>query len=364
MTVFGGVSGAREQPAKENKSALQASAKIGSDSANVRFMAGKYRAARFRALIQINVWDDFSWDVGSSDFSYAMPKNALIEVALMLWIAVALVSCGPATKPEDNTQRYETRGIVRGFSPDRSNIEIEHENIPGFMPSMTMPFSARNQKEIVDLGTGDAISFRMTVTEKDFWIDRVKKIGRDQVHVAEPLPTPAPSSNYSVRLREGDEMPFFFLTDQDGKRISLETFRGQPLLLTFVFTRCPIPNFCPRMSNNFSALQTAIKADSGALAKIHLVSITLDPAFDTPQILKEYGAHLRFDPGVWTFATGDAKEIDALTQAFSVYRHTESGTISHGLATALIDKDGKVDKIWRGNGWTCAEVLREIGQLR
>jgi protein SCO1 len=285
-----------------------------------------------------------------------MRKTATIVIAL------ALAGCGRAGKEDANAQHYDARGIVRGFSPDRQTIEIEHENIPGFMPSMTMPFSARSQKEIVDLKTGDAISFRMTVTEKDFWIDNVKQIGRDEVQVAEshPTPTPTVSSNASARLREGDEMPFFSLTDQHGKRISLETFRGQPFVLTFVFTRCPIPNFCPRMSNNFEELQAAIKTGSGALVNTRLLSVTLDPAFDTPEVLKTYAGYHHADPQTWSFATGDEKEVETLTRAFSVYRQTEGGTISHGLATALIDKNGKIDKIWRGNSWTPAEVIEEI----
>ena len=155
-------------------------------------------------------------------------------------------------------------------------------------------------------------------------------------------------------------MPPLSLTDQDGKWISLETFRGQAFVLTFVFTRCAVPNFCPRMSNSFVELQTAIKSDPSALANIHLLSITLDPSFDTPEILKQYGDSHAADARIWSFATGDPKEIDALTRAFSVYRQTEGGTISHGLATALIDKNGKIDKIWRGNGWTPAEVIEEI----
>ena len=294
------------------------------------------------------------------DFNWVMQNNSLAKIALTLCFAVALIGCERAPKPDDNAQHYDVRGIVRGFSPDRSTIEIEHETIPDFMPSMTMPFSARNQKESVGLKTGDAISFRMTVTKKDFWIDQVKKIGRDEVHVAEPHPQPIPSSSGSARLREGDRMPAFSLTNQDGKRISLETFRGQPLLLTFVFTRCPIPNFCPRISNNFSELQEAIKTDAGALGKVRLLSITLDPGFDTPDILKQYGESHAADGKIWSFATGDPKEIAALTQVFSVYVQTEGGTISHGLATALIDKEGKIDKIWRGNGWTPVEVIQEI----
>ena len=230
------------------------------------------------------------------------------------------------------------------------------------MPSMTMPFVARDAKEIADLRTGDAISFRMTVTQKDFWIDNVKKIRREEVDVSEPKLAPAVSSENGRRLKEGDAMPLFSLINQNGERISLNTLRGQPFVLTFLFTRCPLPNFCPLMSNNFEELQTAIKGSSGALANTRLLSITLDPGFDTPEVLKTYAGYHHADPQIWSFATGDEKEIDGLTRAFSVYRQTEGGTISHGLATALIDKDGKIAKLWRGNAWKPDEVIHEIEQ--
>lgn len=155
-------------------------------------------------------------------------------------------------------------------------------------------------------------------------------------------------------------MPAFSLTNQEGEAITVETFRGQPFILTFIFTRCPIPNFCPRMTNNFSELQNLIETGDGAVARTRLLSITLDPEFDTPQILKEYGAHSNADPKVWNLATGSSEQIDKLTQSFSVYRQTEGGTISHGLATALVSPDGKVVKIWRGNGWTPSEVIAAI----
>ena len=228
------------------------------------------------------------------------------------------------------------------------------------MPSMTMPFIARDRKEIADLKTGDSISFRMTVTQKDFWIDNVRRIRRENVNVAEPKPTPAIFSESRARLKEGDEMPVFNLTNQNGDQISLNTFRGQPFVLTFIFTRCPLPNFCPRMSNNFEELQTAIKIGSGAVGKARLLSITLDPDYDTPKVLGNYADYLHADAQIWAFATGGGKEIDSLTDAFSVYRQSEGGTISHGLATALIDKNGKINKIWRGNSWTPAEVIEEI----
>jgi len=282
------------------------------------------------------------------------------KILLAGCIALALLSCGRSTNPNEGADHYDTRGVVRGFSPDRSTIEIQHENIPGFMPSMTMPFVTRDPKQIADLKIGDAISFRMAVTKKDFWIENVKKIQREEVDVAEPKRTPPVSADRDARLKEGEEIRPFNLTNQSGERISLDAFHGQPFLLTFVFTRCPVPNFCPRMSNNFEELQEAIKGGRGTLATTRLLSVTLDPAYDTPKVLSEYAAFHHADSKIWTFATGDEKEIDSLTRGFSVYRQNEGGTISHGLATALVNKEGKIDKIWRGNAWTPAEIIKEI----
>jgi len=286
------------------------------------------------------------------------------KIAAIVCVALALLSCERSANPGEAADHYETRGVVRGFSPDRSTIEIQHENIPGFMPSMTMPFVARDPKEIASLKTGDAISFRMAVTQKDFWIDNVKKVRREDVDVSEPKATRAISPESSARLKEGDETPPFSLRNQNGERISLDTFRGRPLVLTFVFTRCPLPNFCPRMSNYFEQLQTAIKTGSGALSTTRLLSITLDPDFDTPEVLNSYAGYHHADPQTWTFATGDEKEIDTLTRAFSVYRQTEGGTISHGLATVLIDKSGRIAQIWRGNAWKPEEVVEAIRATR
>ena len=282
------------------------------------------------------------------------------KILLTACVALALLGCGRPTTSDEKGDRYDTRGVVRGFSPDRSTIEIQHENIPGFMPSMTMPFVARDPKQIADLKTGDAISFRMVVTQKDFWIENVKTIRREEVDVAEPKRMSPVSTGSDARLKEGDKMPRFNLTNQKGERISLDTFRGEPFVLTFVFTRCPVPNFCPRMSTNFEEVQSAIKTGSATLAKTRLLSITLDPDYDTPKILSDYAAFHHADPQIWTFATGDGKEIDSLTHAFSVYRQNEGGTISHGLATALINSNGTVEKIWRGNAWTPADVTRAI----
>jgi len=228
------------------------------------------------------------------------------------------------------------------------------------MPSMTMPFSVKDEEEIAEVKIGDGISFRMTVTDKDLFLDQVKKIPASEVRVAEPTPAASVASTASARLREGDVVPSFALIDQNGAPVTLDPFRGQPFLLTFIFTRCPIPTFCPRISQKFSELQQAIKSEAGAAGKTRLLSITLDPQFDTPEILLGYAQQVRADLQIWTFATGAPAEIDKLTQSFAVFVQPEGGTISHGLATALVGPDGKVVKIWRGNAWEPSEVIAEL----
>ena len=284
-------------------------------------------------------------------------------VTLSLGATFFLTGCGEKSGPtESSTHHYEARGLVRGLPPDHKTVDIQHEGIPAFMPSMTMPFEVGDEKEIADLKIGDAISFRLNVTQRDSWIDRIEKIDAGQVHLpTPPRETPGTSDTIkSARLKEGNVMPDFHLIAQDGKPVGRETFHGHPFLLTFIFTRCPIPNFCPRMSQNFAELQKAIQNSSDDLAAVRLLSVSFDPKFDTPEILKQYAGHEGADPAIWTFATGDPVEVEKLTKAFSIFVQPEGGTISHSLATALIDREGKVAKIWRGNGWTPGEVIQEI----
>ena len=310
--------------------------------------------------MQIKTSPQFFWTLAAAHFNCGMRK---FRTAILLGLCAIAAACDRAPTNDANSRTYQVRGIVRGFAPDHSTVGVQHEDIPGFMPSMTMPFSVKNQKEISALKIGDGISFRMTVTDKDLFLDQVKVIPAGDVHVATPTPPPAASSSAARRLKEGEIVPFFSLTNQEGARITADTLREHPYILTFIFTRCPVPNFCPRISQNFALLQEAIKADAILAAKARLLSITLDPAFDTPAILKSYAEYQKADPTIWTFATGEQAQIDNLTQSFAVYVEPEGGTISHGLATALIGADGSVIKIWRGNSWTPSEVIDELRKL-
>lgn len=309
-------------------------------------------------MIQIKTCHDFCGTGFDRGFNGGM--GILARHLAVLCLTLMLAACGRSDTTEVGLRRFEARGIVRGVAPDHTTIEVEHETIPGFMPSMTMPFTAHRSSEIAGFQMGDAISFQVEVTDKDVWISNLKKIAPEGVSLPKPTPSTRPVGPNSPRLRDGDAMPVFDLRNENGERINLDTFHNRSWIVTFIFTRCPMPNFCPRISRNFQQLQNAIQADRGALAKVHLLSITLDPGFDTSEILKSYGQNEGADPRIWSFATGDPAEIDALTRSFSVFVQAEGGTISHGLATALVGPDGNIVKIWRGNAWTPPEVIQEI----
>src|SRR5262245_12681593 len=174
----------------------------------------------------------------SSNLVISAPK-----IALVLSATVLFASCEKKSEQANNaTHRYEARGLIRRLPPDHKTIEVQHEDIPGFMPSMMMPFEVRDEKEITSLKLGDAISFRLNVTQRDSWIDRIQKIDSGQLHLPAPPPTTAPISDAGgqQRLHEGNPMPAFHLIDQDGKPVALETLHGHPFVLTFIFSRCPI----------------------------------------------------------------------------------------------------------------------------
>lgn len=289
--------------------------------------------------------------------TFAARHSALL---LGLCVAAMLPACHRSDKSASGPRHFEVRGIVRGLLPDQKTINVEHEEIPGFMAAMTMPFTAKDPKERAALRVGDAISFRLTVTDQDSWIDQIKKINPEEVRLPARKTEPTPTTQTSPRLREGDPMPPFELTDQNGQTITLDTYRGRPFVVTFIFTRCPIPNFCPLMNKNFAELQNAIKSGSGPLAETRLLSISFDPENDTPAVLKEHAQREGADPAVWTFATGAQSQIKELTARFSVHVQPEAGTISHGLATALIDANGRIVAIWRGNGWKPDEVVGRV----
>jgi protein SCO1/2 len=258
---------------------------------------------------------------------------------------------------------YEVRGIVRGINAERKLLIVEHEDVPGFMPSMMMPFDYRSPQEIASLKTGDAIQFLLNVTDTQSWLEGVKKIDAANVKLPSVVKPPTPTVKVE-RLKEGDPLPEFELTDERSQPITRATFAGKPLFITFIFTRCPIPNFCPLMSRNFASIRSELAENPGPGSEgVQFLSISFDPEFDTPERLAHYAANFKSDHQGWRFASGTPAEIARLTKAFSVYVQPEAGTISHGLCTALVGADGAIRRIWRGNSWEPSEAVAAVRSL-
>jgi protein SCO1/2 len=275
-------------------------------------------------------------------------------LALSLTIVAFGAACGQA--PAEH--RYELNGQVLSIAADRLEATIKHQDIPNFMTGMTMPFKVRDAKELEGLKAGDLVTATLVVEENGAYITGVTRTGEA------PLPqatAPLASSGFEL-LKPGETVPATAFVDQDGRPRSLEAFKGSTVALTFIYTRCPIPTFCPMMDRNFLALQERITA-SPALKSVRLVTVSFDPVTDTPAVLKAHARKLGADPAIWTFLTGDRDEIDRFAMRFgvSLSRNISDATdITHNLRTAIVDREGRLLKTYTGNAWTIEEILGDL----
>lgn len=283
--------------------------------------------------------------------------------ALLIGAALVVTHHRPQRAVHSAEQTFHVNGVVRSVEADGKTVEIEHEDIPGFMPSMTMPFTLKGAALARGLKGGDRVRFTLVVTKDDSWITQLELRGESTP--ASAVLTHVPSTNAAAaevpELRNGQAVPNFTLTDQDGNLVHLEDYRGQAVLLTFVYTRCPLPNFCPLMSKNFADLQERLGKDFPG--RFHLLTISFDPAYDTPETLKRYAAAFTHNERTWTFATGTAAEIHRVATEFGLVYLPESGTFTHDLRTALIAPDGHLVQVWRSNLWTPYEVQRRVAEV-
>lgn len=292
-----------------------------------------------------------------------MPRRRvlLLGTGLVLFFVVS----GLAFLLFFGTQTYTVKGRVAGIEDGGRTLFVEHEKIPGYMPAMTMPLPVADSSMTASLGSGDAIQFRMAVSGDSAWIAALRPIPDSAVarHPARTIrPMPGTQSGGSRRLQEGDRVPTdMTLTNQAGEPVRLGDFRGQVLVLTFIYTRCPLPNYCPRMSKQFATLQPKLREQFGT--RVHLLSVSFDPAYDTPTVLRNYASKYTDRLDTWTFATGDSTEIGRITSHFGVFTKREDGQITHNLTTAVIGSDGTVRRLFRGNDWTPEDVLRAVRRV-
>lgn len=261
---------------------------------------------------------------------------------------------------DTNRQVFEVRGVVQELKPAENEIVIRHEEIPDYMPAMTMPFEVKSKAELKGLATNDQVSFRMIVTETEGWIENVRKIGVSTGEVAQAQRPKTRRVREVEPLAVGDKMTDYTFTNSLGEKISLKDLNGQAYAFSFIFTRCPFPNYCPRMNMNFASAYQQLASMSDAPTNWHLLSISFDPEFDTPARLKEYAATYKPDPQKWSWVTGAMIDIDAITEQMGLAFSFENNTYNHNLRTVVVDKNNTIRQILVGNEWKPAELVEEI----
>jgi protein SCO1/2 len=286
----------------------------------------------------------------------------IIEEKMKESLGVTLLFCvamlaGCHSAPE---KRYPIQADVISLDPEHKLITVKHGEIPGLMPAMTMTYQVAEPRQIKTLQPGDKITADLVVSENKGRLERIELIGKGDGKTA-------PGTTQHIP-EQGQDVPDFALVNQDGKALHFHDFRGKTLLVTFIYTRCPLPDFCPRMNENFRAVQKLLEAIPDAATHTAFLSITFDPQHDTPAVLKHYASvYKKTEPGEkpfdWQFAAPAEKDLPALAQFFGLVYQPEQAQIIHSLSTTLIGPDGKVERWYSDNDWTPADAAQAINKL-
>jgi protein SCO1/2 len=275
------------------------------------------------------------------------------------YLGLALLTCGCGSS---DRREYPLQGQILTITPDKKDASIKHEDIPGFMSAMTMSYKVRDAAEYENLAPGDLINATLVVVSNDAYLEDVKKVGNAPLEKSvTDTASPSASSGFEL-LQNGAPVPNVTFRDQDGNEIDLASFKGKAVVVTFIYTTCPLPTFCPLMDRHFAALQAKLKERSNDL-NAQLLSVSFDPVTDTPAVLKKHAQSLGADPRLWTFVTGDRDDIDrwALRFGVSVSRAmNDPRDITHNLRTAIIDRQGNLVQTYTGNEWTPEQVLSDL----
>lgn len=283
-------------------------------------------------------------------------KTGLARALVILSIlSTAQLACHSRdTGPEE---RHSIKGKVVSVEKRDLTVTIAHEAIPGYMDAMTMPFKLKDERLLNDLAEGDRVQATLVVSGLKSWLEDLV-VTREAVDQSDISKT-----EKWIEPKPGDEVPDFALVNQDGKRIKLKQYRGRALVLTFIYTRCPLPDYCPLMTDNFSEIEKALKALPEMYSKTHLLSISVDPEYDTPKVLRAYATHHSADFEHWDFLTGPKDDVKRVATYFGMQYWPDGDQVVHSLRTAIIGADGKVVKLYRGNEWKPEEIVTELRAL-
>lgn len=289
----------------------------------------------------------------------------LILIPVFLFACLSFWGCAPQSRSSATEKRFDFKGKVISVEKAQHSVTIAHEDIKDYMPAMTMPFTVKDDWVFDVLVAGDTVSAIYVVDGAKSWLEQL-------VITKEGAATVSPVPGQAVEAKAGDEVPNYRLVNQDGKAIRIHDYKGKTLLVTFVFTRCQDPDQCTLMSSNFATIDQALQKQPELYGKTHLLSISFDPEYDTPKVLRSYGAAYTgkyteetFDH--WEFASGSADEVKGIAQFFGLryYKDDQSGKeeVIHSLRTAVIGPDSKIVNVYRGNDWKPEDLVKELQSL-
>jgi protein SCO1/2 len=278
-------------------------------------------------------------------------------LALLLAALIAVTAC----TRRDTARQYPLRGQIVSITNSQvvggTEVTVKHEDIPGFMPAMTMAYFLKKGTTTEGFAPGDLITATLVVDGGTLYLQDLRKTDHA------PLPADAKPIKIMDVMAAGDLVPDDALVDQTGAERRFSAWRGRALAVTFVYTRCPVPDFCPLMDRHFLDLQRAILADAALRDRAHLVSVSFDPRHDTPAAIKVHAKARGADPRVWSYLTGEPAAIDHVTSRFGVsaiHENDAPQSITHNLRTAVIDPAGRLVKIYDGNEWTADALLADL----
>jgi protein SCO1 len=289
------------------------------------------------------------------------PRRIPRRPPLVLWAAAAVALAVGASGCQRPSRHYQLNGQVIAVDPARQELTIKHDDIPGFMPGMTMAFKVWAPRLMDGRIPGEFVRATLVVNGTDAHLRDVARTGFSPIVEADP------ATRVVHHLQPGDTVRDATLEDETGARHRLEDFRGDTLAVTFIYTRCPLPNFCPLMDRQFRAVHEQVRADPDLRGAVRLFSVSFDPEHDQPAVLAKHAARLGADRAVWTFLTGDREDVEAFAAQFGVSVMRESGRpddIVHNLRTVIIDGQGKLVTSFSGSEWTPADLVTEIRRAR
>jgi protein SCO1/2 len=268
--------------------------------------------------------------------------------AALAVLALLVTACG--------ARRYTGSGLVLDVDRAAATVTLSHERIPGYMDAMTMPFAVRDAALLDAVRRGDRVAFRLAVGRRESRLDRLR------VTSARPVePSSWQDPVLATVVEPGGAVPEFELTDQHEARVSLGGFRGAVVAVNFIYTRCPLPDYCPRMTRHFATLERRFAA---ALGKdLVLLSVTLDPQHDTPEVLAAYARRSGVASGAWRFLTGDKREVMRVCGLFGIEFWPDEGAITHNLITAIVDRGGRLAASVEGKDYSAAQLGDLVAQV-